>query len=499
MSPSKLAFSPVLRGLDLQRRARIALVTELEAIDEAVNAGKSLTREGKAEIMEAITNMRRMVIDAEKEATVLAGEADETGMVGMLPSIATIAPLTPTPVDVQEMVRQAVQSEMRPILEAIKDLGSHPRVPEPVEETALAALQRELQDLREEVRDLREAVLDEAMAPRDDLASATLNTNLLAPEYPFPYRDPEEFSAFATKLRRERIRVGDDRMLKSPVIPPYPIKIPRPTLLVTVNTKDPITDPKLAIQKWKKAVSFRHSGFGPERIVPLEQNRFKVEFKAREMVHKAAKGANKVPEIVATPAKRKLPLMILKGIPKEIPETDLVGTLEGQNPISGLRLCYLVANKKEGLYNAVLEVQPEVRRYIIAQGGRLSVGHGKVHVSDQTRFVQCFACLKYGHTKRKCTATRRPCSYCAEPNHQYSECPYAKTEPEEDQKHIFCINCEDVQGLETYHSATDRTRCPELIKAMAKADANTIYDDPPPLPEPLLSNIRTPSALSLLS
>lgn len=497
-SPSKLCYDPVRRGLDIHHRARIALLAECDVVDNAIHAGKSLTREGKMDIMEAITSMRKMVIEAEKEATALVGEADKATKAGMPPSLVTMAPPSPTPDAISELVSQAVKAELLPFLTALQELIPRPRTPTQIEETVRAAVQKELKPLRKEIDDLRETVLDELRASRDDFISATLETGLRGTgisSVPTRHPDPDINAALLQVGYDERGHLEQARMVKSPKLPLIPPKIARPTLFVSVTPKEPITNPKEAITRWKRSVSFLNSGFAPERVIPLEQNRFKVEFKSPEMVNKTIKCTNKIPEFVATPARRKLPLIILKGIPDEIPEKDLVRALEGQNPVSGFRLCYLTANRKEGLYNAVLEVEPKIRKHIIAQGWRLNLGHGKVHAADQTRFVQCFACLKFGHTKPKCRETRHPCSYCADHSHPYKDCPW-KDEPKEDPKHIFCVNCEDAAGSETYHSATDRERCPLIKNAIAKYDANTVYEDLPETIDPLFL-IRTPSTQTL--
>lgn len=493
VSPSKLSYDPVLRGLDIHHRARIALLAEIQVVDNAIHAGKSLTREGKMDIMEAITSMRRMVVEAENEAKALAEGAGEAVAAGMPPAMVSLAPTTPTPDAIGEMISQAVKTEMQPFLMALQDLGSRPRTPSQIEETVKAAIQSELQPIRKEISNLRASVLEELRMSREDLISATLESGLRGTAASEAVHRPGDLDM--QKLHAVPHPYNPDRMIETPKVPLIPPKIARPTLFVTVTPKEPINNPQEAITRWKRSVSFLNAGFAPERVIPLEQNRFKIEFATPQMVDKTAKCINSVPEFVATPARRKLPLLILKGIPDEIPQKDLVRALEGQNPISGLRLCYLTANKKAGLYNAVIEVQPGVRKHVIAHGWRLSLGHGKVHAADQTRFVQCYACLKFGHTQSKCRETRRPCSYCADHNHTYKDCQYAKVETKEDPKHIYCVNCEDAAESDTYHSATDRERCPQINKAMARADANTLYEEPE-ISEPD-ALVRTPSTRSL--
>ena len=137
-------------------------------------------------------------------------------------------------------------------------------------------------------------------------------------------------------------------------------------------------------------------------------------------------------------------MLILKGVSKDIPLEDLNSILIQQNPTisqiikepDDFKLRFRRNNNRNpNLYNAVFIVAPAVW-HLATQLGRLNVDHQQVFVGDFSPFIQCYKCLQFGHISKNCESDCRPCSHCAETNHQLSNCPHVKNDVTP-----TCYNC----------------------------------------------------------
>lgn len=457
------------RALDWFRRMSHSLFLEQALVEDRIMEGKSLTRANKEDVLESCGYIRSILSDASEE---------------LLNLVECFPVSTEDQPDLRALISEAVQTEVRPALESVAEHVTsqlQPQSPEILAEAVQVALQQEMRSFRDEFELLRETVREEIKETRADLLTAQLEAGLQPPNYPMQ-------STFA-----------EIAALPKTTTVPQKSKTPRPAVFIRAFDKnDPPKDPQAAIAKWKQCTSFRGCGFAPERVIPIKDDMFKVEFETAEMAEQLVEMTRQerrgVRQFQASLARRKNPLVILKGIPVDVPSQDLISIIEGQNPIENLRLCYLTANRNPLLYNAVIEVSPETRQRIIELGGRLGVEHQKVHVSDQTRFVQCFACLGFGHTRAKCTNEKvRPCSFCASKDHQYATCP--KRSPESKINPV-CFNCKNAKLENQSHSATDRVMCPLIIAEIARADSGTSYEAYPSRPNPIPKPFkRTPSPI----
>ncbi|XP_023952737.2 uncharacterized protein LOC112056527 [Bicyclus anynana] len=224
--------------------------------------------------------------------------------------------------------------------------------------------------------------------------------------------------------------------------------------------------------EWRKHVSFRDTTFAPTKVKTLRQNMLKVEFETIEQRDATLTKAKKIPGIIAEETKLRRPLIILRGISKEVQREELTQIISQQNEINveDLRLCFLLRNRNEHLYNAVLEVAPAVRRKLV-EGERANVEHQRVHVADFSRFVQCYKCLQFGHTNGKCTADFYPCAHCGSTEHHAASCP-VKSNPDK----LCCYNCtQSNTAVNVKHSALDTKSCPKIIKVIKSLEDNTDY------------------------
>lgn len=253
-----------------------------------------------------------------------------------------------------------------------------------------------------------------------------------------------------------------------------PIKTPVTRPAIIISTNDSSHSHKEVIDVWRKSVSFKNATYTPARVQPLSKNKVRVEFDTDEQRNATLKKVQGNKEINAEEAKRRNPMIIVKGVDISIKSEELIDLIRHQNPSvdsafkqeGDIRLCFTRENKNKKLYNAVIETTPGVRRAIV-ELQRLNIDYKRIHASDFSPFVQCYRCLQFGHTTKKCNATDTPCSHCASKEHTYKECPDHK-----DATKIRCYNCHahnvrNNASVNDSHSATSAKNCPR-IKALAK-------------------------------
>lgn len=251
----------------------------------------------------------------------------------------------------------------------------------------------------------------------------------------------------------------------------------KPALLITPKHAKSKQD---AIEAWRRSISFRNSGFAPARVQTVSNNKLRVEFNSREERDDTLNRLNGAEHVHAEPARMILPMVIIKGVSKDVPSEELVDIVIRQNTeLSGLvvgdediRLRFLRKNRNPSLYNAVLVAQPRLWRKML-QMERLCVDHQRVHVDEFSPFVQCYSCLSFGHIQSNCPSEVKHCAHCAESSHLAADCPN-KANPVSK-----CINClkhnEKFNTNEsTSHKATS-TNCPRLRSMIKKINNRVDY------------------------
>ena len=243
-------------------------------------------------------------------------------------------------------------------------------------------------------------------------------------------------------------------------------RVTRPALVI--YSKEASDSREEIVKKWRKAVSFKNTSYAPAKIVPLSNNKIKVEFDTLEQRDETIRRVNSSEEsgVVAECARKLKPMCILKGISKDIPKEEVVNIIVEQNEtikevVAGdgdIGLRFTRRNRNANLYNAVLIMTPVVWRRVI-ELQKINLDHQRVHAEEYVAVMQCFNCMQYGHVAAKCTSQEAVCSHCAAQTHRYSECPHRR-----DQSKACCINCMSHNrkydsSRNTLHSATS-TFCP---------------------------------------
>jgi hypothetical protein len=159
-------------------------------------------------------------------------------------------------------------------------------------------------------------------------------------------------------------------------------------------------------------------------------------------------------QVITTTRKPKL---ILKGVPKDIPQEDILEMLTIQNDNfqedEDTKIVTETKNKNENLKNVIIETNKTTHALALVEE-RLNLGYSRVKVEDVSPLTQCYKCQGFGHTTKYCKAEKDTCQYCAGA-HKGTEC--SKKKPED----LKCANClkSPTHKSKTGHCANDR-KCP---------------------------------------
>ena len=245
--------------------------------------------------------------------------------------------------------------------------------------------------------------------------------------------------------------------------------VTRPAIVLQSDAPDVKTSADV-VRVWKKSVSFKQQTFAPARVQHVSNGKVRVEFDNVQQRDDTLGRLASVSGLKAEPARRQRPLVVLKGVSKDVASEDVVQLLGRQNPsvqTSGdVRVRFVRRNRNPELQNVVLEVPPCVRVQML-QLGRINVDHQRVRVDDFSPFVQCYKCLGFGHTRAKCASDVQRCSHCASEGHDFASCP-----DKADAGKTKCHNCTaSGRTSDAKHSATSAKHCPR-IKAMQQRIAS---------------------------
>lgn len=160
----------------------------------------------------------------------------------------------------------------------------------------------------------------------------------------------------------------------------------------------------------------------------MSNNKLRVEFVTedqRKDTLTRLSDSDKVSDAVA----KHNPMLILKGISKDVASGELVRAIKVQNQIGDLnsttdiKLRFMRHNENTYLYNAVLSIEPDPWRKAL-ELERLNIDHQRVRVLEVTPFVQCHRCYQFGHTRKNFRDDApAPCAHCASTAHGQADCP----------------------------------------------------------------------------
>ena len=251
--------------------------------------------------------------------------------------------------------------------------------------------------------------------------------------------------------------------------------VSRPAIVLKPAADD-VKSSKDVLNVWKKSVSFKDATFAPARVQSVSNGCVRVEFDDVHQRDATLTKLQSVTSVSAEAARRARPLLIIKGISKDVRSEDVVGLVRQQNPSvqpssdDDLRVRFVRRNRKDELFNLVVEASPVVRVQLL-ELGRLNIDHQRVHVSDFSSLVQCYKCLGFGHTRNKCASEEQRCSHCAASGHYFASCP-----DKADESKLKCFNCnKSGRASDCKHSATSAKHCPQIRTMQKRIASRTDY------------------------
>ncbi|CAG4959556.1 unnamed protein product [Parnassius apollo] len=263
--------------------------------------------------------------------------------------------------------------------------------------------------------------------------------------------------------------------------PAAPLSVSKPAIIISPTVE--VKSRQDAVELFKNNINYRASNYAPARIQPVSKNKLRVEFDNKTQLKDTLTRLQGKSELKAEPVRKLRPMVILKGISKDVPADDLIQSLSRQNTVltelinngggENLKLRFKRENRNANLYNAVLLVEPKLYNKMLDMG-RISVEYQRVHVASFSPFLQCHKCLQFGHTKLRCTADQNLCSHCASTEHDVGKCPN-KDKPNS----VKCYNCHTHNTrfntkMDTKHTANSNT-CPRLRAMREKINNRVDY------------------------
>lgn len=268
----------------------------------------------------------------------------------------------------------------------------------------------------------------------------------------------DEMKKEISALVREEVASIKQLVARPPACPAPPLHFAVPAAppvvkpSIIISSKRESTSSADTLSAWKKNISFRDTNFTPANVQFVSNNKLRVEFDSPEHMEVTLKKIGEFnPDITAEISKKLKPMLVVKGVSSDITPESLKDIILNQNECvkdniknsNDLIFKFKRTNKNPQLYNAVFMSAPYLWRIIVNQN-KLNVDHQRVHVEEFCPLLQCFKCLKFGHTRKFCKSDETHCSYCSG-NHEFKDCPVKK-----DNSQAICYNCK------AYHEKSNK-------------------------------------------
>lgn len=203
----------------------------------------------------------------------------------------------------------------------------------------------------------------------------------------------------------------------------------------------------------------------------LARNRVALQCESEHEVEKVRNTFTHDSNVTTTRPKKKLPRVIILGIPRhlsdnestlkediinEIYDNDPIRAVKQDNPDEKLEVKF-VKNDRVGTQYAIIECTAKLFEAMTHQG-RLYIGTNYCTVKERISVVQCYSCQRYGHFSTNCQTIA--CANCAG-NHETKQCT--------NQDLTKCVNCDwhnkhAKSKIDTNHKANDYNQCPQYAR-----------------------------------
>lgn len=205
--------------------------------------------------------------------------------------------------------------------------------------------------------------------------------------------------------------------------------------------------------------------------------------------------ANQISTLQSQNAKKFRPVILLKGVQKDMTDAEITDAIVEQNSRikdyitsnnatteDTVKIRFKALNRRnpDHLMNVGVEVDAKIRREIMeTPDKRLALGYQRVHVEDANPLKQCFCCWGFGHTTKDCkNKDKNICPHCAG-EHAYANCDKKKDTP-------CCHNC-NTSNARTFGNGVSvdqkpinhnvrSHKCPHVIKMTQRAKEMVDYE-----------------------
>ncbi|XP_061729237.1 uncharacterized protein LOC133534172 [Cydia pomonella] len=408
------------------------IVRNLENIVAQLQQNKSVTKENKKCILQAVEAIRDATMRFTGELAVLGvGQTDNSP--------------TMDPSKLKEDIIAGVQAEMSKMRaeqkefkkEVMEAIGYEQEVNEKAnreeEETFSMVVGRKNNNNKKRHR-------SEAAAAAAAAASGTiLDDDLTAPAVGRPYRP---------------------KVYRTSVPPPPP---PPTNFVVVLESIDPRQDGKDVLKEVKEKVDVVKIGIGIKSVRETKNKKVVISCDSNEDRQKLSTAIkDKTTNITVDVPRLRNPTLRIIGVIPEFANEKIEDAITKQNVrlLEGIaeekkkiRFVRTIKGRNDSIKNVIVDVSPEV--WAAMNGQKLRIGYQSLMAVDQSPILQCFKCFGFGHRASDCKATAR-CAYCAE-NHDTRGCNNRESGPS-------CVNCMSNEGTADHRHYAYSTSCPQWIK-----------------------------------
>ena len=206
----------------------------------------------------------------------------------------------------------------------------------------------------------------------------------------------------------------------------------------------------------------------------LSKGKVAIDFTSPESLLKFENKIASTSDLTHEPPRIMNPMMIIKGASSRIEKEQLPNMIKPFNHLisdfitkNNLNIeneilpVYVRPNRKPGLRNFAVRVNPKLRDIIIHQmKNKIIIDYQTTHIEDMTPVMQCYKCYGYNHKISECQVPDQMCLHCGD-FHSFNQCP-RKSSP------AICLNCirSNITNA-TPHNSVNR-ECPVHIRLLSR-------------------------------
>ncbi|CAG9793098.1 unnamed protein product [Diatraea saccharalis] len=251
--------------------------------------------------------------------------------------------------------------------------------------------------------------------------------------------------------------------------------IPRTMHSIILESENKNDTAEELIQKTKAILKPTLEEIKIDKIRKVKDQRVLIGCAKEKEIEKIKDKLQKEQGIKIEKVKNKNPLVIIKDVPFQIKEEELLQLIQNQNKElfnkeeeKEVKVKFRRKAINQERCHAIIQVKPAVWRAMTGKG-HLYIEMERLKVEDQSPLIQCTRCLGFGHGMKFCQESASRCSHCGDP-HLRANCP-----EREAGRAPRCCNCAHAGLEETEHNAFSK-ECGVRDKWEYLARTTTAYE-----------------------